>query len=283
MADFAYGHPETFKKWKEESNSIICLGVKDEEELNKYFLKFKEITPSVIFREPDINNEATSVCLYGTSYVRKRLKQLPLLGKKKETFEDAILKMSNTPQSSNQSVLEHGISVLTYFNNIRNNIINDPYDDNLKIPEHLKSKKFLNYLLDDDIISNYLLFHDIGKPYCITWNDENKKFSFPDHANISSNKFLELSTHIDKEQISKLILHDMDFHLLKPNQVEDFIKNTNLTKSELYTLLYACLSELNSNAVMFGGYDSVSFKIKYKNFEKISKKIINYYENLQTV
>jgi hypothetical protein len=252
------------------------LGVKNEEELIKYFLKFKEITPSVIFYEPDYNNQATSICLYGTMGVRKKLKHLPLLGKKKETFEDVILKMSQTKQFESQSVLEHGLSVFDYFQKMTQMIDNNSFDDEqIKMPLHMRDKKLLDNLVDGNILYPYLVFHDIGKPYCRVWDESNNKFSFPNHAQVSHDKFLEISENKNKEQIAKLILHDMDFHLLKPSSVEDFMKNTDLSKEQIITLLYACLSELNSNSRMFGGFDSVSFKIKYKNFEKISKKILD--------
>jgi len=65
-------------KWKLESNSIICLSVKDELELKKIHQKFKDLTPIVIFYEPDVD-EMTSVCLYGTPDIRKKLRSLSLL------------------------------------------------------------------------------------------------------------------------------------------------------------------------------------------------------------
>lgn len=78
IADFAFEFPETFLKWKMESNSIICLSVKNEFELERLYEKFKELTPSVIFYEPDVY-EKTSICLYGTPEIRKKLRSLPLL------------------------------------------------------------------------------------------------------------------------------------------------------------------------------------------------------------
>lgn len=78
IADFAFEHPDVFQDWKKESNSIICLSVKNLFELEKIYNKFSEKTPSVIFYEPDIN-EKTSICLYGTPDVRKKLRSLPLL------------------------------------------------------------------------------------------------------------------------------------------------------------------------------------------------------------
>ena len=82
VADFAFEYPDTFMKWKLESNSIICLSVKDEIELKKIYQKFKDLTPSIIFYEPDVD-EMTSLCLYGTSDIRKKLRSLPLLLKNK--------------------------------------------------------------------------------------------------------------------------------------------------------------------------------------------------------
>jgi len=71
-----------FKKWKEESNSIICLSVPNEESLLKLHKKFKNRTESSLFYEPDVN-AYTSVCLYGSPDIRKKLSHLPLILKNK--------------------------------------------------------------------------------------------------------------------------------------------------------------------------------------------------------
>jgi hypothetical protein len=71
-------HPIKFKKWKDISNSIICLSVPTEEELLKLHKKFKDITETSLFFEPDINSY-TSICLYGSPNIRKKLSYLPLI------------------------------------------------------------------------------------------------------------------------------------------------------------------------------------------------------------
>ena len=81
IADFAYQHRDTFSKWKEESNSIICLSAKSEEHLLKLYEKYSQLTPTIKFFEPDIN-QYTSICLYATTNVRRSLSNLPLAGKK---------------------------------------------------------------------------------------------------------------------------------------------------------------------------------------------------------
>lgn len=81
IADFSYEYPDIFNKWKEESNSIICLSAKSEKNLLKLFEKFSQLTPGVKFFEPDVN-EWTSICLYGTPQIRKSLSYLPLTLKK---------------------------------------------------------------------------------------------------------------------------------------------------------------------------------------------------------
>ncbi len=77
VADFAYIHPDTFKKWKMESNSIISLSAKSESDLLSIYDRLKDITPSVKFFEPDIN-QWTSICLFGTWEIRKSVSNLPL-------------------------------------------------------------------------------------------------------------------------------------------------------------------------------------------------------------
>lgn len=85
IADFAYEHPEVFKKWKEESNSIICLSCKSEEHLLKLYEKYSAVTSAVKFFEPDVN-EWTSICLYATPKIRKSLSSLPLALKNKTSL-----------------------------------------------------------------------------------------------------------------------------------------------------------------------------------------------------
>jgi hypothetical protein len=81
IADFAFEHSETFKKWKSESNSIICLSAKSEQHLLKLFDKYSLLTPTVKFFEPDVN-QFTSICLYADTKIRKSLSNLPLTLKK---------------------------------------------------------------------------------------------------------------------------------------------------------------------------------------------------------
>jgi len=62
----------------------------------------------------------------------------------------------------------------------------------------------------------------------------------------------------------------MDIHTLKSEGVDEFCKNPYAL-----TLLLTGLAEIHSNAAMFGGMDSTSFKIKWKCLNQRSKQIIN--------
>ena len=81
IANFAFDHFDTFSKWKEESNSIVCLSAKSEEHLLKLYEKYSHLTPTIKFFEPDVD-EWTSICLYANPQIRKSLSNLPLAGKK---------------------------------------------------------------------------------------------------------------------------------------------------------------------------------------------------------
>lgn len=82
IADFAHEFPNTFRKWKDESNSIICLSSKNQEHLLQLYDKYSEKTQTVKFFEPDVD-EYTSICLYATPEIRKKLSNLPLIMKNK--------------------------------------------------------------------------------------------------------------------------------------------------------------------------------------------------------
>ena len=77
VADFADQFPTTFSKWKSESNSIICLSAKSEQHLLELYEKYRHLTPTVLFFEPDID-EQTSLCLYATPEIRRTLSTLSL-------------------------------------------------------------------------------------------------------------------------------------------------------------------------------------------------------------
>ena len=64
-------------------------------------------------------------------------------------------------------------------------------------------------------------------------------------------------------QIANLIRMDMDIHLLKDAGVKEFC-----TRPECCTLLLSGLAEVHANAAMFGGINSTSFKIKFKQIKK---------------
>ena len=79
-ANFAQEHPQPFIKWKEDTNSVVCLSAKHEMHLLQLWEKFKEQTSCSIFYEPDVS-AYTSLCLYADESIRKQLRNLPLIGK----------------------------------------------------------------------------------------------------------------------------------------------------------------------------------------------------------
>ena len=121
-------------------------------------------------------------------------------------------------------------------------------------------------LKDINIVKKYQIYHDCGKPYCLVIDDLGKRH-FPEHAKVSESIWIQL---FGKSTISNLIGMDMDIHLLKSDQTEEF-----LNRPEAATLLLTGLAEIHSNAIMFGGIDSTSFKIKWKKINKIGKKLLN--------
>ncbi len=176
--------------------------------------------------------------------------------------------MSNCEQTVGQSVLEHGESVLSYsfdlINHLRNN---SDLKYEWRIPEWLYENRelFLKSLPSDETLELYTKFHDIGKPYCKTF-DELGRPHFPNHSQVSYEVFTSL---FNNKHAAELIKHDMDIHLLKSDGVEEFSKNPNFL-----THLLIGLAEIHSNAKMFGGIESTSFKIKWKCLHQRGKQII---------
>ena len=76
---FAYHYPELHREWIEKSEYVISLSVKNEEQLKDLYDKLKWYGAHVVaFYEPDINNQMTSICYYGTPEMRKHTQKLDL-------------------------------------------------------------------------------------------------------------------------------------------------------------------------------------------------------------
>lgn len=271
VADFAIKFPEIFNKWQEQSNSIISLSVKNKIELEKFKEKLiKKGINFVSFYEPDIQSE-TALCIEPTELSRKITNNLPLAGKRFISKEEKLLHdMSKTYQTPTQTVLQHGESVWEYFQKVLNCLQNNCEMENILIPETIKkfAVQLTTNIHDLNTIEKYCKFHDCGKPYCLIV-DENGKNHFPDHANVSYKKFLEVFP--DEQITANLILQDMDIHLLKDANISEFMKKD---KVNICTLILVGLSEILSNCQLFGGINSDSFKIKFKTLEQRCKKIL---------
>lgn len=187
---------------------------------------------------------------------------------KQITFNKLIKDMKDCEQTKGQSVLQHGISVKNYTFDLINHLrFNTPLKYEWVLPDWLYENKdlILSNLPSDKTLKYYTILHDCGKPYCLEYDEDGRKH-FPNHAQISFETFNQV---FDDEIAAHLIKHDMDIHLLKADEVEEFCKNPYAL-----TLLLVGLSEIHSNANMFGGLDSTSFKIKWKKINQRGKKII---------
>lgn len=173
--------------------------------------------------------------------------------------------MSKCEQFPNWSILDHGFDCAARLMELLTVDNEDGQVHKWVLPDwfwqyrkHFK----INISLKDAYI--YALMHDCGKPYCRTV-DENGKQHFPNHAEISYQTYLKIG---GSQTIADLIKHDMDIHYLKADGIEEFCKNSNAILH-----LLAGLAEINSNAEHSGGFDSTSFKIKFKTLSQRGKAI----------
>lgn len=76
---FAHEFPIHFQEWWNNSNYVIALSVDDENHLKTIFNELKCNGANVVaFTEPDIDNQLTSICYYGTPEMRKITQNLDL-------------------------------------------------------------------------------------------------------------------------------------------------------------------------------------------------------------
>lgn len=169
-------------------------------------------------------------------------------------------KMMSCCQSKGQTILQHGEAVAARYKDLIGNRKME-----WQLPDWFDLDFILPLCPTGIIMEQYHIYHDCGKPYCVIVDEEGKQH-FPDHATVSRNIWLEYG---GSEQIANLIQRDMDMHTLKPAQAVEYDR-MDLAPA----LLLTALSELHANAEMFGGIESVSFKIKFKNLNKVGRNII---------
>lgn len=174
--------------------------------------------------------------------------------------------MQQCQQTAGQSVYQHGVSVKEHIFQLIGYLETGEISGDWKLPDWLDEyrSQIVSVLLPQDIIEEYTIYHDCGKPYCKSV-DENGRTHFSNHANVSSQKWLDVGGN---PQAAELMKMDMIIHTMKAVEIDEFI-----THPESITLLLAGLAEVHANAKMFGGLDSTSFKIKWNQINKRGKKI----------
>lgn len=148
-----------------------------------------------------------------------------------------------------------------------NKLLNKDFEG-FRLPQWLSEYEDAIYanLHEFKTIKHYTIWHDIGKPFCLEI-DSNGKRHFPNHAQKSKEIW---NTHFpDRKDSGRLIAQDMAFHTMS---AEDIL-GLGLSDKDMCTLMLTSLAELHSNADMFGGIESDSFKIKFKKWGKTAKRI----------
>jgi hypothetical protein len=175
--------------------------------------------------------------------------------------------MKQTSQTESQSVYEHGVSVKEHIFDLISFLKTGHINEGWRLPTWMQEyrEQILASLLPEDIIKAYAIFHDCGKPYCLTIDQQGRRH-FPNHPEVSYNVWRAISHN---KTIAKLIRMDMKIHTIKAVEVEEFCQHR-----EAITLLIAGLAEIHSNARMFGGIESPSFKIKWNQINKRGKAIL---------
>lgn len=184
--------------------------------------------------------------------------------------------MTECEQTSGQNMIQHGTSVRDYLFDLIGYLQtgdSSKLQYEWKLPEKWFGLRPAGRSPDDDVNSRlplfreaieavsektlelYTVYHDCGKPFCRTIDDDGK-VHFPDHAEWSYTVFQKFFAD---DTAAHFILHDMDIHTLKATGEAEFAQ---LALAPI--LLLSGLAEVHSNARMFGGLESTSFKIKYK-------------------
>lgn len=172
--------------------------------------------------------------------------------------------MNSTFQFQNQTILQHGQSVHEHFKKILEALESKNYET-YTFPKNLVDRwpQIKKKLYHIDVLQQYHIYHDCGKPYCCTIDWLGKRH-FPNHSQVSYETYSKV---FSDDIVAKLIKHDMIFHSGSMEQIDSFINQND--KRFLFSLWMTSLAEIYSNSAMFAADNQDSFKKKYAKLESI--------------
>lgn len=170
--------------------------------------------------------------------------------------------MRECEQFPGMSVLDHGMDVHARYLDL----ISPNPKLNWRMPDWVDVLK--PFQLPLDIMRQYQIYHDCGKPLCRVVDDEGRQH-FPNHAQVSYETWMKCADMPEDEQVGKLILMDMDAHTVRGAAIDEFIQ-----RPEAPSLVLTALAEIHSNAAWLNALDSDQFKIKWKQLDRIGKRMV---------
>lgn len=178
---------------------------------------------------------------------------------------DLIKAMTYCEQAPGYSIYRHGCDVARRYESLHKLLMTGEATMAWSIPEKVLEalRPLAERALTPEAAHDYHVYHDCGKPYCLQIDEQGRRH-FPGHAQVSSSTWASLypEDHITIE----LMRLDMWCHTAK-GEDRDHIAKHPLGP----TLLLTAYAELHANAeVLFGGFDTDSFKIKRKALDKIA-------------
>ena len=163
-------------------------------------------------------------------------------------------------------MFEHGLMVSNAYKKILRQ--DSDFLNHMNFDDKDNFEKLLISQYDSTLMRHYHLYHDCGKPYCLTI-DEQGKNHYPNHAEISAKIHAQ---YFNCETANNLIKNDMIFHQSNASQLIAWLE-LNQDKKMISSLYLTGWAELFANSQLFGGFESEGFKIKKKKLLSHGKKV----------
>ena len=246
-----------FKEFEQEISKLKTIRNIKYRKSDEYFKKMKSFDRTDEFM----------ICKNKKILYRANYYHTSVCNKKEEVREYVINSMKKVYQiQDHQNILQHGESVYQRYVDLFG-----LQSKSWKLPSwFLENKNWIHgNIFDEEIMKEYLILHDCGKPFCCSLDEEGNNH-FKDHAKWSHKIYSLFTQNIDANVIKELILRDMDIHTIEASDLDDFCRYKKIAIS----LLISGLCAIHSNADLFGGIDSISFKIKLKKLNQRGKQII---------